>query len=308
MNDLFLSALRCEKVERPPIWLMRQAGRYMLQYRKLREEHSFRTLITTPELAALVTKMPLSIGFDAAILFSDILLLTEVFGFIIDFSDKGGICLKHPIKEENYDVEEKLLCVAQTIELLKKDLNVPLIGFCGGPYTVAKYMGKIEPFWLDKITTASIKYLQLQIRAGVDAVQIFDSWAGLLDKRDFETLAFPYLQQIVNAITPFPSIVFCRGSCRYTKELSSLPVQGIGFDSEKTMQFLRKEIPFSIAIQGNLDPAVLKGPLSVLQRETKVLLDSMRNARGFIFNLGHGIDKETPIENVQWIVDYVKRG
>jgi uroporphyrinogen decarboxylase len=305
VNDLFLKALRCEEVPRPPIWLMRQAGRYMPEYRKLRGENSFRTLITTPELAAAVTKLPIPLGVDAAILFSDILLLTEVFGFTIDFSDGKGIQLLEPQKEVRLNVQEKLSCVGDTIRLLKQDLKVPLIGFCGGPYTVAKYMKRITPEWLEKITTASIEYLRLQIAAGADAIQIFDSWAGYLDRPDFETLALPYLKKIVDAIKPFPTIVFCRGSCRYAQDLVSLKPQGIGFDWEKEMSVLRQEIPASIAIQGNLDPEFLKGPLPLLQEKATALLESMQGARGFIFNLGHGVDKDTPVENVRWLIEHV---
>ena len=301
MNDLFLKALRCETVQRPPIWLMRQAGRYMPEYRKLRAQHSFRTLIRTPKLAAEVTRLPLPLGVDAAILFSDILLLTEVFGFTIDFGD--GIQLIEPLQEE-YSLD-KLSCVGETIRLLKTDLTVPLIGFCGGPYTVAKYMKRITPEWLDKITNASIEYLKLQIAAGADAIQIFDSWAGYLEKSDFETLALPYLKRIVDAIRPFPTILFCRGSCRYINELVDLKPQGIGFDWEKEMRELRTLVPSSIAIQGNLNPEILKGPLPLLQQKTEVLLASMESARGFIFNLGHGVEPDTPVENVRWLITHL---
>jgi uroporphyrinogen decarboxylase len=275
----------------------------MPDYRKLRAEHSFRTLIRTPKLAAEVTRLPLPLGVDAAILFSDILLLTEVFGFTIDFGD--GIQLIEPVKEEYH--LDKLTCVGETIELLKVDLPIPLVGFCGGPYTVAKYMKRITPEWLDKITDASIEYLRLQIAAGVDAIQIFDSWAGYLEKAEFETLSLPYLKRIVDAIRPFPTIVFCRGSCRYITELVDLKPQGIGFDWEKEMKELRGMVPSSIAIQGNLNPEILKGPLPMLQQKTDALLNSMESARGFIFNLGHGVQPDTPVENVRWLINRVQR-
>lgn len=306
MNDIFLKALRCEPTSRPPIWLMRQAGRYMPEYQKIRQNHSFRDLIRNPKLAAEITQLPLSFGVDAAILFSDILILSELFGFTIDYTDGKGMKLREPDQEVEFPVD-RLACVGETIGLLKTRLKVPLIGFCGGPYTVAKYMNRITPEWLSKITDASIEYLKLQINAGVDAIQIFDSWAGYLDRQDFQTLSLPYLKKIADAIRPFPFILFCRGSARYRKELAELNPSGIGFDWERPMAELRKETPATIAVQGNLDPDILKGPLPILQETTEKLLASMQGSRGYIFNLGHGVDKETPVENVQWLVQRVIR-
>jgi uroporphyrinogen decarboxylase len=309
MNNLLLRALKCESVQRPPIWLHRQAGRFLPQYRAIRAEHSFRQLVGTPQIAAQITKLPIDLlGMDAAILFSDILVIAEVFGFEFDFSDGKGIRLKEPEKEMRRDVQETLSYVAQTIQLLKKDLKVPLIGFCGGPYTVSTYMKRTTPEWLEKITTATIEYLQMQIKAGVDVIQIFDSWAGKLEPLDFQTLALPYLKKIVDAIKParVPITLFCRGSTRYIKELVSLETTALAFDWEKEMHELRKEVPAHIAIQGNLDPEILQGPLEALQEKAKFILESMKGERGFIFNLGHGVVPQTPVENVRWLIDYVK--
>lgn len=309
MNDLLLRALKCESLHRPPIWLHRQAGRFLPEYRAIRADHSFRELVGTPEIAAQITKLPIDLlGMDAAILFSDILVIAEVFGFAFDFSDGKGIRLKEPEKEITRDVQETLSYVAEAIRLLKKDLKVPLIGFCGGPYTVSTYMRRTTPEWLEKITTATIEYLQMQIKAGVDVIQIFDSWAGKLEPLDFQTLALPYLKKIVDAIKPtgIPITLFCRGSTRYIKELVSLEPTVLAFDWEKEMHELRKEVPAHIAIQGNLDPAILQGPLEALQEKTKFILDSMTGERGFIFNLGHGIVPQTPVENVRWLIDFVK--
>jgi uroporphyrinogen decarboxylase len=288
---------------------MRQAGRYMPQYRALRAHYSFRQLVGTPELAAQITRLPIDLlGVDAAILFSDILVLAEVFGYQINFKEGKGIELMPPVKKIERDVCETLHYVAETIQLLKKDLSIPLIGFCGGPYTVAKYMKTIDPDWLNRITAATIIYLQMQIEAGVDAVQIFDSWAGMLRPEEFQSLALPYLRKIVEALRPtgVPVIVFCRGSARYLQELVDLHPACIGFDWERLMLQLRNEVPPHIAIQGNLNPTVLKGPLPLLQKETEAILDSMKGARGFIFNLGHGVEPDTPLENVQWLVSRVK--
>lgn len=279
MNDLLLRALKCEPIPRPPIWLHRQAGRFLPQYRAIRKEHSFRELVGTPEIAAQITRLPIDLlGMDAAILFSDILVVAEVFGFEFDFSDGQGIRLKEPEKEIRRDVQETLFYVAETIKLLKKDLKVPLIGFCGGPYTVSTYMRRITPEWLEKITAATIEYLQMQVNAGVDAIQIFDSWAGKLEPLEFQTLALPYLKKIVDAIKPtgIPITLFCRGSTRYIKELVSLEPTALAFDWEKEMQQLRKEVPAHIAIQGNLDPEILQGPLEALQEKAKFILGSMK--------------------------------
>ncbi len=309
MSSLFLKALRCEPTPRPPIWLMRQAGRYMPQYRELRANYSFRELVGTPSLAAQITRLPIDLfGFDAAILFSDILVLAEVFGYKIDFSDGKGIQLLPPSQEERHDVEGALSYVADAIRLLKKDLLVPLIGFCGGPYTVAKYMKTLTPTGLDRITTATIAYLQMQVAAGVDAIQIFDSWAGMLEPAQFHEWALPYLKTLVDALrtTGIPIILFCRGSCRYVQELVSLQPTAIGFDWDKELSQLRKEVPPGIAIQGNLNPALLKGPLPLLQKEVDSLLTSMQGIPGFIFNLGHGVEPDTPLENVHWLVNQIK--
>ena len=309
MNDLLLRALKCQPVSRPPIWLHRQAGRFLPQYRAIRANHSFRELVGTPQIAAQITQLPIDLlGMDAAILFSDILVIAEVFGFAFDFSDGKGIRLKEPEKEIRQDVIGTLSYVAKTIQLLKKELKVPLIGFCGGPYTVSTYMRRTTLQWLEKITAASIEYLQMQIKAGVDAIQIFDSWAGKLEPLDFQTLALPYLKKIVNAIKPtgIPITLFCRGSTRYIKELVSLEPTALAFDWEKEMHELRREVPAHIAIQGNLDPAILQGPLEALQEKAKFILDSMKGERGFIFNLGHGVIPQTPVENVRWLINYVK--
>lgn len=309
MNDLLLRALHCQPAPRPPIWLHRQAGRFLPEYRAIRAKHSFRHLIGTPEIAAQITKLPIDLmGMDAAILFSDILVIAEVFGFTFDFSEGQGIRLNEPEIEIQRDVISTLSYVAKTIELLKKDLNVPLIGFCGGPYTISTYMRRTSPEWLEKITAATIEYLLMQIQAGVDVIQIFDSWAGKLDPADFHTLALPYLKKIVDAMKPsgIPITIFCRGATRYVNELVSLQPTALAFDWEKEMHELRKEVPSHIAIQGNLDPEILKGPLEILQAKAKFILDSMKGERGFIFNLGHGIEPDTSVENVRWLVEYVK--
>jgi uroporphyrinogen decarboxylase len=278
---------------------MRQAGRYLPEYRALRLNNSFNTLIHTPELAAQVTHLPIDrFHFDAAILFSDILVITEPFGFTMEFKESGGMQLVPPQKDITLSIEQILHYVPETIRLLKKTLPVPLIGFCGGPYTVCSYMERLTPSWLSTITEATITYLKMQIDAGVDAIQIFDSWAGLLSPSEFHTLTLPYLTQIMDAIRPLgvPIILFCRGSCRYISELSALQPAAIGFDWEMAMD----------EIQGNLDPALLSGPRENLERAVDKLLDCMQDRPGYIFNLGHGIQPDASLENVEWLVRRIK--
>lgn len=238
MNDLLLRALRCEKVERVPVWLMRQAGRYMPQYRKLREKHSLWDMFHNPELAAVVTKLPLEhLGVDAAILFSDILVIAEALGLTVQFPETGGPKIVPAIESAKQVgalplilVEESLGFVFETIRLVKKNISVPLIGFSGGPFTVATYMldsfnhGSFENTknWiknervalhqlLEKITHATIAYLKAQVSVGADVLQVFDSWASRLNEEEFDEFSCFYLEQIVNALKPtnIPIILFC---------------------------------------------------------------------------------------------------
>ncbi len=300
MNDLLLKALKGEKVPRPPVWMMRQAGRMLPEYRALRQKHTLWELFHTPELAAEITKMPLTtLGVDAAILFSDILIVTEMLGCKVVFPEKGSPTI------EKTGIFSTPTFVAKTIKLLKPSLSVPLIGFCGGPYTVAKYMQAIDQTTLQRITEASIEYLQMQVDAGVDAIQIFDSWAGLLPPEEFKEFSLRYLEPIIRSIS-IPVILFCRGSARYIPELISLNPAAISFDWEKSMSELRDIVPSHIAIQGNLNPDILRGPLVLLEKEVASLLASMKGKTGYIFNLGHGVLPDTPVENGKRLVELVK--
>lgn len=295
MNNLLLRALSCTNDQRPPVWFMRQAGRFLPEYRALRQKHSLWELFHTPELAAEATLQPLkTLGVDAAILFSDILVIAEIFGYELRFENKPE--LYPPKTEVRKDVRETLSYVNKTIELLK-DISVPLIGFCGGPYTVAKYMK--APFLLQQITDASIEYLQMQIDAGIQAVQIFDSWG-----MENPEVSLPYLKQIVDAID-VPVIVFSRGSCRFVKEFVDLKPDCISFDWEREMHELRKEVPSHIAVQGNIDPEILKGPH--FEGHVVRLLESMQGEKGFIINLGHGVLPETPVAHAVRVVELVKQ-
>ncbi len=324
MNNRFLNALACKNLDgRPPVWLMRQAGRYMPEYRKLREKYSLHQLFHTPDLAAEVTLQPIKrFGVDAAIVFSDILVIVEMLGLSVQFPEG-----KSPFVDYDEDdvqslylrpAEETLSYVGKTIGLVKPQLTVPLIGFCGGPYTVASYLLGKERIakWvqqepaklhklLEKITQASIDYLQMQAKAGVDVIQIFDSWAGLLPRDEFFAFSLNYLRQMIASVS-LPVILFTRGSSIYPKELAELQPAAISFDGQKEISSLRKEVPSHIAIQGNLDPEVLLGSQASVEEKMKALLISMKNEPGYIVNLGHGVLPKTPIENVQAFVDSVR--
>jgi uroporphyrinogen decarboxylase len=335
MNELLLEALRCRNSGRPPVWLMRQAGRYMPEYRALRQKYSLWELFHQPELAAHVTLLPIDmLGVDAAILFSDILVIVEAFGRNVQFVENKGPVIDTPINDKSdvdalkiYDIKEIFGYVEKAIQLVKGRLQVPLIGFCGGPFTVASYM--IEPGskgelkktkqWiyrdpetfhrlLDKIATASIEYLKLQIDAGVQAIQIFDSWANVLSYQQYEQFSLKYLKQIVDALryTSIPIILFARGSSLFPKELSEIGPSAISFDWQKCLPELRQSVPPHIAVQGNLDPILMNAPQEIIKAEVQELLYSMRGDPGFIVNLGHGVLPDAPVDNVKLLVDTVK--
>ncbi|MBS0603804.1 MAG: uroporphyrinogen decarboxylase [Verrucomicrobia bacterium] len=336
MNDLFLKALGCNPVPRPPVWLMRQAGRYMPQYRALREKHSLWEMFHHPDIAAAVTRQPLEyLGVDAAILFSDILVIAEALGLTVQFPDKGGPRVEPAIHTAAQvaalpyiPVSDSLHYVFETIRLVKGSIDVPLIGFSGAPFTVASYFIdssshhsfertkrwiKEDPqsfhALLARITEATIAYLKEQVKAGVDALQVFDSWASVLDDAEFEVFCAPYLLQIVDALkeTGVPVILFCRSSSLRSDALSKIRPAGISFDWHLPMKELRQKVPAGIAVQGNFNPEFLKLSQSEIQLGVKELLTSMHGEKGFIVNLGHGVTPDIPFENVRCFVEAVKQ-
>lgn len=334
MDSLLLDALRCKKTPRPPIWLMRQAGRYMKEYRDLKENYSFLELCGNPELATKITLMPIKkFGFDAAIMFADILLILQTLDFEIGFGKGAGpfINTKDYLKNVNHipllDVYEKLSYIPQTIQNLKQELSVPLIGFCGAPFTLATYLleGKtsrsfdetkkwiyLKPsqlHYLLKILTAqSIQYLKMQIEAGVDALQIFDSWAGFFSEPILKEFSFPYLKEIIEALKEYdiPIILFAKGSCLHAEQLAELGPSAISLDEAGNLSKIAKIISPNIALQGNLDPDLLIAPLNVLKEQVAHLCQSMHKRPGFIMNLGHGIKPQSLEDNVRCMVETVK--
>ncbi len=334
MSSLFLDALQCQNFDRPPVWLMRQAGRYLPEYAALRQKHSLWQMFHEPELACRTTLMPIQrFGVDAAILFSDILVIVEALGLELAFPEGFGPVVV-PCLETASDVDalpmlsaqEVLPYVKKTVHLIKESTSVPLIGFCGGPFTVASYMidrenkGNLQKTktWiyqdpesfhrlLKKITTVTIEYLEMQISVGADAIQIFDSWAGVLTRDSFQEFSLQYVKEIAQALGKrVPLIFFCRGSGLFAKELSESGANALSFDWQMDLCSLRKVVPSHIAVQGNLDPHVLFGRQDVLKKEVLRILNSMKDEPGFIFNLGHGVLPETPVENVALLIETVK--
>ncbi len=333
-NDLLLRAARGERTERTPVWLMRQAGRILKEYRVVREKAGdFRTLVTTPELAAEVTIQPVDVlGVDAAIIFSDILVVPDAMGLRYVMDEGTGPRFPRTVRSMEEmaslctpDVEDDLHYVAEAIRLAKNGLGgrVPLIGFAGAPWTVFCYMteGKgsktfsmarrslfADPAFahalMDRITTTTIDYLRIQVRAGADLVQIFDSWAGVLDRGTYRAFAIPYLRRICEAITEVPITIFAKDAWFATADIAALPCATIGLDWAQDAQWARS-ITGTKTFQGNLDPCVLYADGPTIDRATKRMLDTFGPQR-HIANLGHGVYPDTPVDNVRRFIDTVK--
>ncbi len=290
---------------------MRQAGRYLPEYRAVREKYLLEEMFFTPEIAAEITLMPIQrFGFDAAILFSDITIIAPALGLKLVFNEGPHVTpfvTPENISQLPLDIHT-LQPIFDTIRLVKQQLSVPLIGFCGGPYTVATYlMG--EQSWekhpsfgklIDRLTEVSILYLQQQIAAGADVVQVFDSWANRLDGEEFEKYSLGPLRKIVQSVNK-PVIVFMRGSARRAEQIAQLGC-AISIDSERPLADVRSQV--ALPLQGNLDPEVLLSP-ETTRRATLSLLDTMHADPSFILNLGHGILPNTPLESVYALIDTV---
>lgn len=335
-RDRFLAACACTKLERPPLWIMRQAGRYLPEYRELKAKSSFLEMVRTPSLAAEVTLQPLRrFALDAAILFSDILVIPEALGQGYRFRDAGGIAMEFALETRAQiealapadAVPEKLRYVAETLALLKKELagQRALLGFGGSPWTLATYMvegGSSEEFerikllfytdrasfdaLLEKLTAALIAYFQMQIRAGADAIQIFDSWGGIIAGPDYEAASLRWIRQIVAALPrDFPIILYAKGTAPHLTDQAFTGVKVLSVDWTSDLAIVRRTLPGNIAVQGNLDPVLLNTTPEIVRHETTRLLDAMRATSGHIFNLGHGIQPHAKIECVEALVETV---
>jgi uroporphyrinogen decarboxylase len=334
-NDLLLRALRKETVERPPVWMMRQAGRYLPDYIKLRDKYDFFTRVQTPELACEITLQPVEqVGVDAAIIFSDILVIPQAMGMEVLMEEGKGPSLPKIIKTQKdvdelitKDAENNLKYVYDALSLTKSELNgrVPLIGFAGAPWTILCYMveGKGSKTWdkakqfaytqpdlthelLQKITHVTINYLKEQVNAGADTVQVFDSWSGILGPEDFKIFAQPYLLQIADALKDdAPVILFPKGSWYALKDLSNSSAAGIGIDWCVTPQFARKVTENKITLQGNFDPAKLLAPIPQIKKWVKEMIEGF-GMQKYIANLGHGITPNVPVDHAKAFVEAVK--
>jgi uroporphyrinogen decarboxylase len=336
VNNTFLKACRGEKTDYTPVWLMRQAGRYLPEYQAVRAGVDFLTLCKTPELAATVTKQPVDIlGVDAAILFSDILIPVEAMGMHLEFSDKKGPVLSDPVRNKSAvdrltipDTEDSMPFVLETIRILRAELTVPLIGFSGAPFTLATYMiegGSTKNFlntkkmmfqnpglfhlFLDKIAATVIAYLSSQIRAGAQAVQLFDTWAGVLTPEDYREFVLPYVKKLIAELKKdaVPVIYFVNDCAGLLSDVRKSNADVVGVDWRIDLRDAVKKIGKKCAVQGNLDPCALFLPKEKIEDRVKDILWKGELARGHIFNLGHGILPETPVDNAKAMVEAVHK-
>ncbi|MDH5598810.1 MAG: uroporphyrinogen decarboxylase [Cyclobacteriaceae bacterium] len=333
-NDLLLRVARGEETERTPVWMMRQAGRILPEYRAVRSSLSgFKELVETPELAAEVTIQPVDLlGVDAAIIFSDILVIPEAMGLSYEMIEQKGpffpktINSESDIKKLHIAERSDLNYVVEAIKITKRELNdrVPLIGFAGAPWTIFTYMtegqgskvfAKPRKFLytnptfshtlLDMITQSTIEYLKWQIEAGADIIQIFDSWAGILGPEQYKEFGVKYIAKICDAIQEVPIIVFAKGAWFARKELSELNCEVVGLDWNMDPVESRKIIGDQKVLQGNLDPCVLYGSFEEIRKSTKYMLNQFGKTK-HIANLGHGVYPDTDPEKVKCFIDAVK--
>ena len=342
-NDLFLRAARCEPTERTPIWMMRQAGRYMPEYRAIREKHSFLEMCRTPELVVEVTLQPVDlIGVDAAILFSDILVVFPGMGLDLEFAKGEGPVIHNPVRTAS-DVDNLVVSdpfedtgyVMESIKMLRHELSdkVPLIGFAGAPFTLASYMiegGSTREYihckrlmweepaaWERLMTVTSdtvIAYLCAQIDAGAQAVQVFDSWVGYLAPADYERSVLPHSQRVIAEVSEHgkrvaeggvPVIHFANGATSMLDLVKQAGGDVVGVDWRVDLAHALEILGHDVAIQGNIDPIALFAPEDVLERMTADILNTVGTRPGHIFNLGHGINKLTDPDRARALVRFV---
>lgn len=334
-NDLFLKALAGEIIPRPPVWVMRQAGRYLPDFMRLKAKYDFFTRCQTPELAAEITVMPIDqLGPDAAILFSDILVVLQAMQIEVEMKEGIGPWLPHPIQNQGDldkvvipEVEDALGYVLDAIKLTleRLDNRVPLIGFAGSPWTLlcyavqgqgSKTFDKAKAFCfeqpqlahalLQKITATTIAYLKTKVTSGVHAVQIFDSWGGLLSPSDYQTFSWPYIQQIVSALkNDIPVIVFGKGCWFALREMSQSGASALGVDWTCSAENARYLSGGNITLQGNYDPSRLLSPIPKIKDDVRKMINAFGKDR-YIANLGHGILPNIPVDHAKAFIEAVK--
>lgn len=333
-NDLLLRALKGEELQRPPVWMMRQAGRYLPEFMALRDKYDFFTRCRTPELASEITVQPIRrFPLDAAILFSDILVLPQAMGIDFEMKQNIGPWLENPIRTPKEvknipvpDVEETLNYVFEAIKLTKKELNneIPLFGFAGSPWTILCYcvegrgskafdIAKSFCFQhpvaahelLQKITETTIAYLLKKVEYGCNVIQVFDSWGGMLSPKDYDEFSWPYIEQIVNAVSEkAPVVVFAKGCWYALGKMADSKASALGVDWTVTPETARALTQNKITLQGNFDPSRLFSSPETIQKMVKEMIDGF-GASKYIANLGHGILPTVPVENAQAFIEAV---
>lgn len=334
-RERFLSACACSPLDRPPVWVMRQAGRYLPEYRALKAKHSFLEMVRTPDLAAEVTLQPLRrFALDAAIIFSDILVIPEAMGQGYKFREAGGIEMDFRLdtraqldRLDHGGVQFRLDYVGQALARVKTELKgqKALLGFGGSPWTLATYMvegGSSDdylrikqlfytdrPFFdalMGKLTAALIEYFKLQIRCGADAIQLFDSWGGIIAGPDYEAASLRWMRDIIAALPKdYPVILYAKGASPQLTDMAFSGARVLGVDWTVDLGVTRRLVPATIALQGNLDPVLMNTTPEIVRTETTRLLETMRGNPGHIFNLGHGIMPQAKIECMDTLVDTV---
>ena len=331
----FLHACRRQTVDRPPLWIMRQAGRYLPEYLALREKHDFLEVCHTPELAAEATLQPLRrFGFDAGIIFSDILIVPEAMGMTLEFP-QGGPLLSPGLKSSQdldrlreVDAAQALSFIGEAIEIVreKDGEQTPILGFAGAPFTLACYMleksgwehhfalriaaARDPEFYhglMERLTQVVIDLLSLQIRAGAAAVQLFDTWAGQLQPTDYRELVQPYHRKIFEALKPLgvPLILFVKDGSGVLEQMADSGADVLGIDWRQNLALARERVGDAVALQGNLDPALLYGPKERIAAEVS-RIHKETGGVGHIFNLGHGIRPDAPLDAVTALVEAVQ--
>lgn len=340
-NDRFIRALLKQPVDRTPVWMMRQAGRYLPEYRKVREQAgSFMNLCTTPELACEVTLQPLRrFDFDAAILFSDILTIPDAMGLGLHFTEGEGPKFRYPVRKASDierlpipDPETELRYVIEAVRLIRHELHnsVPLIGFSGSPWTLATYMveggssknfqkikalmyeqPKLMHVMLDKLASSVSAYLNAQIAAGAQAVMIFDTWGGMLTTEDYIEFSLQYAKQVRSQLITevdgqrIPTILFTKGGGQWLEVMADAGYDALGLDWQTDMRQARARVGDRVAFQGNMDPMALYARPDIIVEKVKAILEKYGSGSGHVFNLGHGILPDVNPDHVKAMVDAV---
>ncbi|MCL7988016.1 uroporphyrinogen decarboxylase [Sphingobacterium sp. lm-10] len=335
-NDLLIRAAWSQQTERPPVWMMRQAGRFMKEYWAIKNKYSFLEMCKTPEIAADVTMLPVDLlGIDGAILFSDILVTAEAMGGDLSFEQGVGPRFANPVRSVadmerlSVDCLDRLQYVADAIKVIQQrlDKRIPLIGFAGAPFTILSYLvegasskdfkrtklmlnnePELAHAILQKVADVTVEYLNMQIAAGVNAIQLFDSWAQALSWNDYHEFSHHYNKYIISRLNrqDIPVISFCKGSSVFAPVMAEAQPDVISVDWNADLLNIKQALPANIAVQGNLDPFVLYADKKVIREKILQLFERMRGVDGFIFNLGHGIMPDIPFDNVKYAIEVVK--